>query len=238
LTREGRIDMSAPHSTAWLLAATRRRASYADLRISDAERTEVADLLSRHYEDGRLDQAEFDQRLDQAMKARTYKDLSGLFADLPAAGGPDSPPMPDAPGRLHLGRWNHRVVGLVIVAAIAAVAGHALVWSLTPWVWIALVCMIILLATRGPRNTSLSPGRPAWEKQPRVVGGASRHGGGDARRPGNETPHLVVSASVISLSVRWSGPRRGGTRWPAVNTARRAAARLNPDCLTRAEMVP
>jgi hypothetical protein len=154
LTGKGHIDMSAPHSTAWLLAATRRRASYADLRISDAERTEVADLLSRHYEDGRLDQAEFDQRLDQAMKARTYKDLSGLFADLPTTGGPDSPPGPEAPGRLHAGRWNHRALGLVIVAAIVAVAAHALVWSLTPWVWIALVCIIILLATRGPRNTT------------------------------------------------------------------------------------
>ena len=146
--------MSAPHSTAWLLAATRRRASYADLRISDAERTEVADLLARHYEDGRLDQAEFDQRLDQAMKARTYKDVSGLFADLPTTGGPGSPPVPDAPGRLHFGRLNQRFVGLVLVAAVAAVAGHALIWSLTPWVWIALVCVVIMVAARGPRNTS------------------------------------------------------------------------------------
>ena len=75
--------MSQGRSPAWLLAAGRRRSSYADLRVSDAERTEVADLLSQHYGDGRLDQAEFDQRLDQAMQARTYRDLSGLFADLP-----------------------------------------------------------------------------------------------------------------------------------------------------------
>jgi hypothetical protein len=148
LTKEGRIDMAAPHSTAWLLAATRRRSSYADLRISDAERTEVADLLSRHYEDGRLDQAEFDQRLDLALKARTYKDLSGLFADLPAAGGPEGPHVPDTPGRLRPGRWNHRILFLVLVAVVAAVAGHALVWAVTPWFWIALVCVIILVATR------------------------------------------------------------------------------------------
>ena len=38
------------------------RASYADpnMRISDAERTEVADRLSRHYGDGRLDSEEFE----------------------------------------------------------------------------------------------------------------------------------------------------------------------------------
>ena len=78
--------MSQGRSPAWLLAAGRRRSSYADLRVSDAERTEVADLLSQHYGDGQLDQAEFDQRLDQAMQAKTYRDLSGLFADLPPNG--------------------------------------------------------------------------------------------------------------------------------------------------------
>ena len=46
--------MSAPHSRASFLAATRRRGSYSDLRISDAERGEVADLLAAHYGDGRL----------------------------------------------------------------------------------------------------------------------------------------------------------------------------------------
>ena len=75
--------MPSPHSRASFLAATRRRAGHADLRISDAERAEVADLLATHYGDGRLDQAEFEQRLDQAMRARTYRDLGGLFADLP-----------------------------------------------------------------------------------------------------------------------------------------------------------
>ena len=34
----------------------------ADLRASDAERNEVADKLSRHYADGRLDQIEFKAR--------------------------------------------------------------------------------------------------------------------------------------------------------------------------------
>ena len=59
------------------------RASYANpnMRISDAERTEVADRLSLHYSDGRLDQEEFDRRLHQAMSAVTQADLNGLFAD-------------------------------------------------------------------------------------------------------------------------------------------------------------
>jgi hypothetical protein len=161
VSEEDGPTMSAPYTTAWIHAATRRRASYGDLRISDAERADVADLLSRHYEDGRLDQAEFDQRLDQAMKARTCKDLSGLFADLPPVSGPEGSagtggrggvPVPEAPGRLHPARWNHRVLLLLVVAAVAAVGGHALVWAVTPWMWIALAGVIVLAATRAPKS--------------------------------------------------------------------------------------
>jgi Flp pilus assembly protein TadB len=61
------------------------------MRVSDADRSEVADRLARHFGDGRLDQAEFDQRLDQAMRAKTRADLVGLLADLP-----QDRPAPDA----------------------------------------------------------------------------------------------------------------------------------------------
>ena len=40
------------------------------MRVSDAERNEVAEQLSKHYADGRLDAAEFKERLDQAMSAK------------------------------------------------------------------------------------------------------------------------------------------------------------------------
>ena len=53
------------------------------MRISDAERAEVSDRLSKHYGDGRLDETEFSKRLDQAMHAVTQSDLNGLFDDLP-----------------------------------------------------------------------------------------------------------------------------------------------------------
>ena len=49
------------------------------LRVSDAERNAVADKLSRHYADGRLDESEFKERLDAAMSAKTQGDLAGLF---------------------------------------------------------------------------------------------------------------------------------------------------------------
>ncbi len=55
----------------------------ADLRASDDERNAVADKLSRHYAEGRLDEAEFKTRLDTAMSATKRGDLNGLFHDLP-----------------------------------------------------------------------------------------------------------------------------------------------------------
>ena len=66
------------------------RGMYSDqhLRVSDAERQTVTDRLSEHYAAGRLDQAEFDDRVGRAMNAKTRADLSGLFSDLPETGAP------------------------------------------------------------------------------------------------------------------------------------------------------
>src|SRR5580693_10186965 len=63
------------------------RGPYSDqhLRVSDAERQAVADRLGEHFAEGRLDQAEFDERAGRAMSAKTRADLSGLFDDLPDA---------------------------------------------------------------------------------------------------------------------------------------------------------
>jgi Flp pilus assembly protein TadB len=145
--------MSAPSSPPWFLAATRRRTSYSSMRISDAERTEAADLLSKHYGDGRLDEAEFNQRLDQAMRARTYADLSGLFDDLPrteteAAGAPRVPAR--RPGHRHPAGL-FLMVALVI--AVAVVAGHALAWFATAWIWLALLGAVLFIAESRRRSS-------------------------------------------------------------------------------------
>ena len=58
------------------------------LRVSDAEREAVTDQLAEHFAAGRLDQAEFDDRVGRAMSAKTRADLSGLFADLSETGAP------------------------------------------------------------------------------------------------------------------------------------------------------
>ena len=57
------------------------------LRASDADRDRVIELLRSAVGDGRLDQAEFDERLDAALAARTIEALAPLTADLIVAPG-------------------------------------------------------------------------------------------------------------------------------------------------------
>jgi len=57
------------------------------LRASDANRDRVIELLRAAVADGRLDAAEFDERLDAALAARTFEALAPLTADLIAAPG-------------------------------------------------------------------------------------------------------------------------------------------------------
>ena len=60
-----------------------RRPARPDLRVSDAERDAVVTELGEHFQQGRLDQVEFDERVTQALAARTESDLRALLADLP-----------------------------------------------------------------------------------------------------------------------------------------------------------
>jgi hypothetical protein len=57
-----------------------------ELRASHDDRDRVVELLRVSAGDGRLTAEELDERLEQAMTARTYGELARLVADLPAAG--------------------------------------------------------------------------------------------------------------------------------------------------------
>ena len=108
----------------------------ANLRLSDADRAAVADRLAKHYADGRLDEAEFSERVDRAMSAKTQSDLTGLFFDLPSTVASELP-----------ARRRHRYLGivlLVLIVLIAVAIGQALVRSSLPWLLIGLVVFLWL----------------------------------------------------------------------------------------------
>ena len=71
------------------------------LRIGDAERNRAAELLGEHMAEGRLTQAEFDERLGVALNAKVAADLEPLFRDLPG-------PNPGRPTELSLPEQSRR----------------------------------------------------------------------------------------------------------------------------------
>jgi hypothetical protein len=135
----------------WAGGSARRRSAPAnpELRVSDAERTEVADRLSKHYGDGRLDQAEFNERMERAMGAKTRGDFAGLFADLPdlsEAGAAPPPPANRPTSRSPM----YRLVLLILIIVAAALLGQALLHSFFPWLLLAVVAFLWL--RNGPRR--------------------------------------------------------------------------------------
>jgi hypothetical protein len=62
-----------------------------ELRASHDDRDRVVELLRVSAGDGRLTAEELDERLELAMTARTYGELTRLVADLPAQGSAASP---------------------------------------------------------------------------------------------------------------------------------------------------
>jgi hypothetical protein len=63
------------------------------LRISDADRHKVAELLRDAAAEGRLDLEELDERLEATYAAKTYADLVPITIDLPAEGEQPSAPV-------------------------------------------------------------------------------------------------------------------------------------------------
>ncbi len=112
------------------------------LRASDAERSEVADRLSRHFADGRLDQTEFKARLDRAMGATTRGDLEGLFDDLPPLPGDPTPPT------FRRRRSRAALFALVAVVCVLSLGGAFSTLHAVHATWILIVIFGFLLWRR------------------------------------------------------------------------------------------
>jgi hypothetical protein len=110
------------------------------MRVSDAERQAVADRLAEHFGDGRLDQAEFDERVGRAMNAKTRADLNGLFDDLPETGAPAAAGQATGQPRR---RHRHPILLAALIVFVAIAAAHV-VW---PLLWIGFLVAIVLVAT-------------------------------------------------------------------------------------------
>jgi hypothetical protein len=83
-----------------------------DLRASDADRERVAEVLREALAEGRLDMAEFEERLEATYQARTYGELAPITRDLPTAGAAAPPaPVSFTKAPAESGSWASRIVG-------------------------------------------------------------------------------------------------------------------------------
>jgi hypothetical protein len=133
------------------------------MRVSDAERQAVADRLAEHYSEGRLDQAEFDERVGRAMSAKTRADLNGLFDDLPESGfvhasrgaGVQGP----GTGMPVRRRRRHGFLAVALVVFVVLAAAHAVFWLTVPWLFLGFLAVIALVATGRLGRSHVDHGR-------------------------------------------------------------------------------
>jgi DUF1707 SHOCT-like domain len=111
------------------------------LRVSDAERDEVATLLRDAAAEGRLTPDELDERVEKALSARTGADLDALLADLPRKRVVPAPPSGEGMRNFSL------LVGVaLLVTGLVLAAGVGHIWT----VWI--LGFVVFKVARGGRT--------------------------------------------------------------------------------------
>jgi hypothetical protein len=103
-----------------------------ELRVGDAEREAVGDILRREHLAGRIDNEELDERVARSLAAKTYNDLDQLIRDFPAT-EPDLRPRGTVPA-WRRGDLPYLLLPM-IMAAIVFSDGRA-VWLLMPFIWL------------------------------------------------------------------------------------------------------
>ena len=163
-----------------------------DLRVSDVERDSAVDFLKEHYAAGRLDEREFDARVDAAHRAQFESQLVRLTADLPAV----RTPLPEQRRRSFGGAGVTAAVALGAVAFIAMVPGE--IWA--PLLTLLLPLAMMLLFFLGPILLPVL----AFFGIARAIGGAQR------RERAQLPPHSGMGGFYA-----W-GPTRNSQRDPGL----------------------
>jgi hypothetical protein len=125
-----------------------------DLRVSDAERDAVVTELGRHFQVGRLDEDEFDQRVGSALVAKTRSDLDALLTDLPRpiVAGPTALAGSRSPRPRALA-----IVPLLVIAAFIATRANGSWhhgWPFAPlgFLWLIVPILFFRALARGRRR--------------------------------------------------------------------------------------
>jgi hypothetical protein len=95
------------------------------LRVSDADRDAVVTELGEHFQAGRLDAAELDDRTGRALRARVRSDLDEVLTDLPRTPPVSGEPQAAARSRFPPALLLGPALVVAVLVAVALTAGAA-----------------------------------------------------------------------------------------------------------------
>jgi hypothetical protein len=106
-----------------------------DVRASDADRQRVIDLLRTHTADGRLTLDEFEERVGEALAARTRDELRLVLRELPL---PADPAPAAAPPVRHRSRRRMPTVPATVLLVVvgSVLLGHFAWWLIPIGFWV------------------------------------------------------------------------------------------------------
>ncbi|MGH3927586.1 MAG: DUF1707 SHOCT-like domain-containing protein, partial [Pseudonocardiaceae bacterium] len=117
------------------------------MRAGDTDRERVAEQLRAAHAEGRLDLAEYDERVQRVWAARTYGELETLTADLPRATPPATSATRPSVRQPHWRCWHGRAGRSAVAAWAGASVINLLIWAIVSlatlswvypwWIWVA-----------------------------------------------------------------------------------------------------
>ena len=186
-----------------------------EMRASHEDRDHVVEQLRVAAGDGRLTAEELDQRLERALTARTYRELAGLTADLPAAGGGSAGPQAREVVTISCGSSHARRDGAWVVPKriVATVASGSIYLDFTEAVITGPVLDLDVEVRSGHLTLIVGPGMMVDADDISVASGHVRVDHPHWARPAPERLRISVRGSVTSGHLRARAPRRTLWRW-------------------------
>ena len=181
------------------------------LRAGHADREDVIETLKNAFVHGQLTKDELNQRVGQALAARTYADLAALTADTPPAPAAAGPARPPAPARRRPLARAAAKSGTCLIIAFPAFLVGSYFDPFGPWRAVMDVLAVCGLWTAvGIMGYALFT---AWDQKSRRRQLPPRPGGQDCPdRSGDDADNLLgrLTSGISDARFRWARANEKG----------------------------
>jgi Domain of unknown function (DUF1707)/Tetratricopeptide repeat len=174
-------------------------------RASDADREQVIELLKAAFARGRLAKDEFDARVGQVLKSRTYAELDAVTASIPAVQPRPTraraPARKPASGTVRVAAWGAGVSAAlaVLMGVIAVLTGNAALLALSVFAFTgaAGVAWGAMIARARPGAADVTD-KDAIEQYERALADQEQMHGSDH-------PDVIAARATLAAALRAAG---------------------------------